>query len=84
VVVNGKKITSPSHKVRPNDQISIREGSKQIGLLTNITEEHAPQAVPGWLKFDLKSMTGTVASAPAHDPTESMFDPEQVLEYYSR
>ncbi len=84
VVVNGKKITSPSHKVRQGDEISVREGSKQIGLLINIGEEHAPQAVPGWLKFDLKSMTGTVASAPAHDPTESMFDPEQVLEYYSR
>lgn len=84
VVVNGKKITSPSHKVRQNDQISVREGSKQIGLLTNIADEHAPQAVPGWLKFDLKSLTGTVQNAPAHDPTESMFDPEQVLEYYSR
>lgn len=84
VVVNGKKITIPSHRVRVNDTISIREGSKEIGLLTNINENHSMQGVPGWLAFDLKKLSGEVKNIPSYDPAESMFDPEQVLEYYSR
>ena len=84
IVVNGKKITVPSHRIRQNDVVSVREGSKQIGLLTNITDEHSMQGVPGWLKFDLKALTGEVKNVPSYDPAETMFDPEQVLEYYSR
>lgn len=85
IVVNGKKITVPSHRVRQNDVISVREGSKQIGLLTNGFEEnHSMQGIPGWLKFDLKALAGEVKNVPTYDPAETMFDPEQVLEYYSR
>ncbi len=84
IVVNDKKITSPSHRVRSGDVVAVREGSKQIGLLTNLTDEHSMQAVPGWLKFDLKALSGEVKTAPTYDPAEAMFDPEQVLEYYSR
>lgn len=84
MVVNGKKITVPSHRVRQGDIITVREGSKQIGLLINIGEEHAMQGVPAWLKFDLKGLSGEVKNTPTFEPAETMFDPEQVLEYYSR
>mgnify|MGYP002620738135 FL=1 len=84
IVVNGKKITVPSHRVRPGDVVSVREGSKQIGLLENLTDEHSMQGVPGWLKFDLKALAGEVKNVPTYDPAEIMFDPEQVMEYYSR
>ena len=84
ITVNGKKITVPSHRVRQNDHVAVREGSRQIGLLQTINDEHSMQGVPGWLKFDLKALSGEVKSAPTYDPAEAMFDPEQVLEYYSR
>lgn len=84
IVINGKKMTVPSHKVRQGDEISVREGSKDTGLFINIAERHENAAVPAWLSFDVKKLTGVVVSLPVYEPTETLFDPAQVMEYYSR
>lgn len=84
VTVNGKKMTIPSHKVRIGDEISVREGSKNTGLFTTMTETHEPAGVPSWLSFDVKKLAGSMTAEPTYSPAETLFDPEQVLEYYSR
>ncbi len=84
VCVNGKKMTIPSHKVRVGDVISIREGSRQTGLFVNLSETHEAAGVPAWLTFDVKKMEGTMKAMPIFNQAEALFDPEQVLEYYSR
>lgn len=84
VVVNGKKITVPSHKVKPEDVISVREGSRQKGLFIGLDETHEMTAVPAWLKFDVKKLEGIMKTVPVYVPAETLFDPEQVLEFYSR
>ena len=84
ICVNGKKMTIPSHRVKVGDVISIREGSRQTGLFVDLKEKHEAAGVPGWLAFDVKKMEGTMKSAPVYNPAETLFDPEQVMEYYSR
>ncbi len=84
VTVNGKRITIPSYKVTLSDTIAVREGSKNSGLFNNFTDSFQPSAVPAWITFDPKKMEAKLASAPTYDPAQTMFDPEQVLEYYSR
>lgn len=82
--VNDKKMSIPSYKVRDNDVITVREGSKDSVMFTGLAETHEATSIPAWLSFDLKKTTGTVKSTPTFDPAESLFDPAQVLEYYSR
>ena len=82
--VNGKKMTIPSHRVKVGDVISVREGSRQTGLFINLNETHEIAGLPSWVTFDVKKMEGTVKAAPVYNQTESLFDPEQVMEYYSR
>lgn len=84
ICVNGKKMTIPSHKVKVNDVISVREGSRQTGLFTNLSDTHEAAGVPAWLTFDVKKMAGTMKTVPVYNPAESLFDPDQVMEYYSR
>ena len=84
ITVNGRKLTIPSHKVRVNDVIAVRPGSKETGLFTTLTDSHEATSVPAWLTFDLKKMEGTVTAVPTYEPSETLFDPAQVLEYYSR
>ncbi|MFW6209872.1 MAG: 30S ribosomal protein S4 [Patescibacteria group bacterium] len=84
ICVNGRKYTIPSHRVRIGDVISVREGSRDCGLFTDFADRHETASVPSWLKFDSKKLTGEVTARPVYDPTEFLFDPEQVLEYYSR
>lgn len=84
VCVNGKKFTIPSHQVKVGDVLTVREGSKKTRLFENFAETHESAGLPAWVKFDAKKLEGTVVSVPIYQPTESLFDPEQVLEYYSR
>ena len=84
ITVNGRKMTIPSHKMTVGDAFSVREGSKQRVLFENFTDNHQAAGVPGWIKFDAKAMQGEIAGTPSYEPSETLFDPAQVLEYYSR
>lgn len=84
ILVNGKKITVPSHRIREKDVISVREGSKNTQLFTTLAESHEAAGVPSWLQFDVKKLSGNVVGTPVYQATDFMFDPEQVMEYYSR
>lgn len=84
ICVNGKRISIPSHRVKVNDVISVREGSKQSGLFVQIAETHESAQVPAWLSLDIKKLSATVTGLPVYNPAETLFDPEQVMEYYSR
>ncbi len=84
IVVNGKRFTIPSHKVRKGDVITVREGSKTSGLFVELAEKHEGAAVPTWLSLDIKKLTATVVGAPVYNPSETLFDPDQVMEFYSR
>lgn len=84
ICVNGKKMTIPSHKVKVGDVLSIREGSRQTGLFVDLAEKHEAAGLASWVTFDVKKMEGVLKSAPVYNPAESLFDPEQVMQYYSR
>ncbi|MCA9362650.1 30S ribosomal protein S4 [Candidatus Kaiserbacteria bacterium] len=84
ICVNGKKMTIPSHRVKVGDVVSVREGSRQTGLFVNLAETYEATGVPAWASFDVKKMEGGMKSAPVYNPAETLFDPEQVMEYYSR
>jgi small subunit ribosomal protein S4 len=84
ILVNGKKMTIPSHKVKVGDVISVREGSRSSVMFENLAEKHEVASIPSWLSFDAKKLEGKVTGEPSYEPTEVLFDPEQVLEYYSR
>ncbi len=84
IKVNGKRLSIPSHKVKIGDVVTIRDGSKSSILFSALTETHEAVAVPTWLSIDIKKMTATVTGVPVYNPAETLFDPEQVMEYYSR
>lgn len=84
ITVNGRKLTIPSHKTKAGDIIAVREGSKAKALFDNFADNHQSAGVPGWLKFDAKNLSGEVTGVPSYQPSETLFDPAQVLEYYSR
>ncbi len=84
IVVNGKKITIPSYKVTQSDMIAVREGSRGTGMYTLLSDTHESASVPSWISFDVKKMEGKLTAQPTYIPAETLFDPEQVLEYYSR
>jgi len=83
LVVNGRKMTIPSHQLKTGDVVSVREGSRASQLFAHLNEE-AAISTPAWLKLDQKKMEGKIESQPIYEPAETLFDPEQVFEFYSR
>lgn len=84
ISLNDRRINIPSHRVKIGDIVSVREKSKQSPLFVNLSETHEITSVPGWLGFDSKKLSGEKKAEPAYEPSETIFDPQQVLEYYSR
>jgi small subunit ribosomal protein S4 len=84
ITVNGRRLNIPSHKVKVGDVIGVREQSKQSPLFAGIAESLTDHRAPAWLTLDAKKFEGTMKAVPTYGPTETMFDPQQVLEFYSR
>ena len=84
ITVNGRKLNVPSHTVQIDDVVAVREGSRENGLYVNFAETYESGHLPTWLKFDAKKLAGSVIADPIYQPSESYFDPAQVLEFYSR
>lgn len=84
VTVNGRRLNVPSAYVQVGDEVAVREGSRVIGLLANFSDNHEGASVPVWLTFDAKKMSGKKNKEPVVDTKEYLFNPELVLEYYSR
>lgn len=84
ILVNGKRLNIPSYKVTLNDKITVREGSKQSALFLNFAETFEGTTVPAWLSMDPKKLEGVTTGMPSYNSAETLFDPEQVFEFYSR
>ena len=82
--VNGVRSTIPSQHVRVGDIVTVREGSKQSGLFAQLADTYEAAGVPSWLSFDIKKLSGTVTATPTVTAADTLFDVDQVLEFYSR
>ena len=84
IMLNGRRLNIPSHKVRVNDVVTVREQSQQSPLFLALNESLLTYTAPAWLELDIKKLGGTKKAEPTYEPTETLFDPQLVLEYYSR
>lgn len=82
IVVNGKKITVPSCRVRVGDVITVREGSKKSVLFKDMANKLKDYTCPNWLTFNVDALTGKVQGKPKN--VEGFIDLNTVLEFYSR
>jgi len=82
ILVDGRKVSTPSFKVGVGDLISIRPQSKNLSNfkdLSNILKNYQP---PAWLTLDKEKMEGKVLVFPQE--VDGIFDISLVIDYYSR
>mgnify|MGYP003393788116 CR=1 FL=1 len=85
LVVNGRRLTMPSYKVKKGDVITVREGSRTSPLFAHMSDaEQIARTVPSWLTVDLSLMQATVGGEPAYTPADIPLDYPAVFEFYSR
>ncbi len=81
-MVNNRKVTIPSYKVKAKDIIKMRPESKEIGQFKDMAAKVKDLQSPSWLSFDKEKMEATVLSAPKD--IDSPFDISLVVDYYLR
>ena len=85
ILVNGRRVTIPSFRVRVDDVIEIREGSRELGLVLEAIDS-PERDVPDYLEVDYGKMRATLLRIPqlAEIPYPVQMEPNLVIEYYSR
>jgi len=86
IIINGKRITIPSHQLCKGDIIAVREGSRKSSLFARLTDpEEAGKGVkPTWIILDPALMKAEVVGEPSYSGAESGIDYSTVFEFYSR
>ena len=80
--INGRRVNIPSYQVRPDDVITIRDGSGATDVVRSATELTA--AVPAWLQADHDSLTAKVLRLPERDEITTPVSEQLIVELYSK
>src|SRR3989344_2735520 len=84
VMVGKKKSRVPSQALSVGDRISVREFSREHGVLVGFSERFAERPLPSWLTWDPKSMEGEVMERPTSASADTAGDLVAVLSFYTR
>ena len=84
VAVNDKKLDVPSAETSLGDQVGFSVRGKRSKYIDIVREEIQSRDVPGWLEVDREQLQGRVAALPGAGDYEPHFNPNAIIEYYSR
>ncbi|MCH7597528.1 30S ribosomal protein S4 [Patescibacteria group bacterium] len=82
--VNTKRATIPSYHIQEGDNISIREGSRDGVLFSELGEYLKEHSMPAWLSFDENKLEGSIKNLPTEETVATQLDLTVILEFYSR
>jgi small subunit ribosomal protein S4 len=85
LLVNGKRVTTPSYRLKVGDSITVREGSRKSPLFAHMSNPDASaRTVPSWLSVDLSTMVAKVEGVPGYVAADVQLEYPAVFEFYSR
>jgi small subunit ribosomal protein S4 len=84
IAVDGKKLDVPSAHVRTGATIGFTDRGKKSEYFKILQDEIRGRDVPGWVEIDRSEMTGRVLGMPGPGDWEPHFNPNAVVEFYSR
>jgi len=81
-LVNGRRVNIPSYQVRPNDVISLKQGSPAEQVVRDATDLTA--SVAPWLQADHDGLTGKILKAPERAEIDTPVQESLIVELYSK
>ena len=85
VLVNGRRVTIPSYRVRLGDVVEVREKARQLPLVLEALKS-AERDIPDYIDVDQNKLTAKLTRVPALSdvPYPVTMEPNLVVEFYSR
>lgn len=82
IEINGRKADIPSHDVAPGDVITVREKSRNLGIIKEAVQTR-DEVVP-YLERDADNLSGRLLRIPSRDEIPVPVDEDSIVEFYSR
>ncbi|MGM0596297.1 MAG: 30S ribosomal protein S4 [Myxococcota bacterium] len=82
-LVNGKKVNIPSYRINENDEVTLRQKSKDLTVVDESISSPSV-SVPEWLEVDTENKKAKVASLPTVETVPFELDLQLVVEFYSK
>ena len=84
ILLNGRRNTIPSTKIKINDVIAIRPQSKDKSLFANVDEQITNNTLVPWLALEAGNRAGKVLALPILKPEDVRINFNSIIEFYSR
>lgn len=85
ITVNGSRVNIPSYQVKPSDAISLTDHAKnQLRVKSAVEFSQQQGAVPAWIEFDPKNLSGTFVNYPDRTDLPSDINEHLIVELYSK
>jgi small subunit ribosomal protein S4 len=83
VLVNDKRVTIPSYRVKPGDTIKLRPKAQNIPSVIEALEDSA-NLIPSWLSRNGNNPEGRMVSEPNPEELGIPLDVDQIIAFYAR
>lgn len=84
VTVNGRKVNIPSFLVKPGDVVALKEASRSLTLIKDITESTSARPVPKWLDLDKQNQQGKMVAMATREDIDLPIEETLIVELYSK
>ncbi|MCA9473571.1 MAG: 30S ribosomal protein S4 [Nitrospira sp.] len=84
ILVNGRKTTIASLRVKMDDVIEVREKSRKIPTIQAALEAVEGRGVPNWLDLESEVFKGSIRALPSKQDIDVLVNEQVVVELYSR
>ncbi|HEY4496471.1 MAG TPA: 30S ribosomal protein S4 [Candidatus Paceibacterota bacterium] len=84
ILVNSIKLTIPSQEIEEGDTISIRQGSLNKKIFSELENKLKEVQVPNWLKIDVDKKEAKAAGLPRLDQGAPLLNWSGILDFYKR
>lgn len=83
-LVNGKRVDIPSYRVKPGDEVALREKSKQSAKFKEIVEVTKGRVVPTWLEVNGDALSAKVVRLAEKEDLDYEVEEHLIVELYSK
>lgn len=83
-ILNGRKVTIPSMRIKAGDLIELREKSRKIAQINESLDAVVRRGIPQWLELERDAFKGSVKLLPVRDDITTPIQEQLIVELYSK
>ena len=83
-ILNGRKVTIPSIRIKAGDLVELRDKSRKITQINESLDAVVRRGVPQWLELDRDAFKGVVKILPVREDITTPIQEQLIVELYSK